>query len=611
MKLRRLRRKLKRLRREKWFKKLIVPLFVLLFLTLIVAVIINIYFSPVLSNQLKKTVFKWSNGLYKVDFEGSSLRVLAGRIVIDHLSLKPDTAVFNRLKKAGKAPNNVYTLSVDKIVFRHIHPFKLYFKHEFEIDEITISNPNAQVFYQDQQEQESARSDPKTVYQQIAGTLKSIHIKQILVDNISLRYQEEIARQTRIRHLKEINLKATDFLIDSGSQFDKNRFNFCSDITASINHYTLQTEDHQHEFTAKSVIFSSSKATVKLVDAVFMPLKTAKPTVEQQRSELQMESDSISINHFDYQSFISNRKVNASDVTIFGRKISFFHNRNLPQPKKTIDVAKTGLYELLKNVHRDVAIKTLQFKDVDVAYAEISAKTKLRGVITFEKLNGVVGNIRTGNDTLQADRNLTASLTANLMGYGKLDANLQFDAGNPANVLHYKGNLGVMNLVNLNNATKSLGLIQFTNGIVTSLNFDMTADAQKSTGKITFLYHDLNVILLKQDEKNGLHRMGFMSILANAFVLIRDNPRYNNPVRVADVVYIRPENISYLGLIWRSVFSGIKESIGLSAEVEQKLRQKVVDYKQNQQQRNQKKADRQERRRLRRLKRNLKETRDY
>lgn len=608
MKVKRLLRKFRRLRRKKWFKRLLVPVFVLLFLTLVSAVMINIYFSPVLSNQLKKTVFKWSNGLYKVDFEGSSLRVIAGRIVIDHLSLKPDTAVFNELKKAGKAPNNLYTLSVDKIVFKHIHPFKLYFKKEFDIDEISISNPNAQVIYQDLHQQ-SPKSNPKTIYQQIAGTLKSIHIGQILVDNISLRYQEEIDNQTRIRHLKEINVKATDLLIDSVSQFDKTRYNFCSDITASIHNYVLQTENNLHEFTAKSVTFSSSKSSIKLVDAAFIPVKTAHPTADQQANTLQLESDSICINHFDYLSFISNRKINASDVSIFGRKINFFHNRTILQ--KTVNVAKTGLYELLKNVHRDVAIKTIHFKDVDMAYAEISAKTKLRGVITFEKLNGSVSNILTGNDTLQANRNVTARLTGNLMGYGKVDATLQFNAANPANALHYKGSLGVMNLVNLNNATKPLGLIQFTNGIVTSLNFDMQADAQKVTGKVTFLYHDLNVILLKQDEKNGLHRMSFMSILANAFVLIRDNPRLNDAVRVADVVYSRSENTSYLGLIWRSVYTGIKESIGLSAEVEQKLRQKVVDYKQNVQQRNQKKADRQERRKLRRLKRNLKEASDY
>ena len=74
--------KLKILTRNKWFKRLGLPLIVLLFLILAIALVINLYFSPVLSNQLKKTVFRLSNGLYKVDFAGSSLRVLSGKIII-------------------------------------------------------------------------------------------------------------------------------------------------------------------------------------------------------------------------------------------------------------------------------------------------------------------------------------------------------------------------------------------------------------------------------------------------------------------------------------------------------------------------------------------------
>ncbi len=604
--------KFKKLTSGKWFKKLGLPLLVLLFLTIISAVIINLYFSPVLSNQLKKSVFKLSNGLYQVDFTKSSIYIISGRIIIDHLILKPDTAVFNRLKKAGKAPNNVYTLSVGRIILKHIHPFKLYFKKDLDVDEIVISRPSVQVIYQKLHDQNLSENGKKTLYQRISGTLKSVHVGHILLDSINLRYQEEIDHRTKITYLKEIDLKGTDLLIDSASQNDKSRFNFCKDITAVFNHYKGQTQNGLYQYQANSITFSSSKANIKMVDAVFMPLKTVSDIAGKQnlqRRKFKLETDSIRIDHFDYRAFIGYRKLLASDITIFGKQIDIFYDHTLP--RKPMNAAKSGLFFMLKKVHRDIAVKSVHFKDVDVIYTEISAKTKLRGAITFEKLSGSVSNIVTGNDTLQANRKLSASLTANLMGYGKLDVDFQLDAADPASILYYKGSLGAMNLVNLNNATKPLGLIQFTNGIVTSLNFDMQANAGKATGRVVFLYHDLNVILLKQDEKNTLHRMSFMSVLANAFVLIRDNPRFNDSARVANVVFERPENTSYLGLIWRSVYAGIKESIGLSAEVEQKLRQKVTDYKQNKEQRIKNKAGRKERRRLRRLKRNLKEAQDY
>jgi len=595
--------RLKGLTNNIWFKRLGLPFLVLLFLTLITALFINLYFSPILSTQLKKAVFRLSNGLYQVDFTGSSLNVLTGHIVIEHLSLKPDTAVFDRQKRAGKAPNSLYILLVKKIVFKHFHPFKLYFKKELDVDDLVIGEPSVQLIYQEQHNHDVTDSSKKTVYQSIAGTLKSVHIGKILLNNINLRYQEETAGRIKVTRFKEVDVRGTDLLIDPASQNDKNRFDFCKDITAIFNNYTGSTANGLYLYRARSLVFSSAKASVKIIDAVFMPQKSSIKTPQLQRRNFRLETDSIQVNHFDYRAFISYRKLVAADITVFGGKANLFYDRTIP--RVPADSARNfGLYARLKNVHRNIAVNALHLKDLDVVYTEISPKTKLSGAITFKKLNGTVNNIVTGADTLrQTNRKLTANLSAYLMGYGKLNVNISFDPSNSANLLYYKGNMGPMNLVNLNPATKPLGLIQFTNGIVTGLSFDMQANAAKATGKVVFLYHDLNVMLLKENEKNAFKRMSFISILANAFVLIRDNPRFNDPVRVENVVYERPENTSYLGMLWRSIYTGIKESIGLSAQIEKDLRQRATDYKQNKNDRLLKKENRMEKRKIRRLKR--------
>lgn len=597
--------RLKKLTNNKWFKRLVLPLLVLLFLILITALVINFIFSPVLSTQLKKTVLRLSNGLYQADFSESNLYIVSGRIIVDNLVLKPDTAVFNHLKKEGKAPNNLYTLRVDRIVLKRFHPFRLYFKKELNVDDIVVSQPSVQVMYQELRNHDLPDSGKKTIYQRIAGTLKSVHVGHILLNNIDLYYHEDFNHRIKNKHLKEMDIKATDLLIDSSSQNDKSRFNFCKDITAVLNNYNGDTADSLYHYEARSVTFSSSRSSITMANAVFMPLKTVTDSVKPSASNgtFKLETDSICIDHFNYKAFFNYRNFIASDITVYGKSMNVFYDRTLsPRP---IDSVKNGLYDLLKNVHSDIAVRTLRLKDIDLIYTEVSAKTKLRGAITFEQLNGSINNITTGNDTFKTNRKLSASLTANLMGYGKLNLNLDFDPADPKSLLYYKGSLGIMNLVNLNPATKSLGLIQFTNGIVTNLSFDMQASAEKVTGKVAFLYRDLNVVLLKQDEKNALRRMSFISILANAIVLIRNNPTYNNPPRVATVVYQRPENVSYLGSLWWSVCSGIKESIGLSAEIEQELRQKLTDYKQHKEERESKKASRQDRRRARRLKRHL------
>lgn len=592
----------KKLVRHKWFKIFGLPLLGLLVLLLLVEILLNIYFSPVLSKQLKSTVSRLSNGLYQVDFANSSLHMLPGFIVIEHLSLKPDMAVFNRLKKAGTAPNNLYTLSVERIVLKNMHPYEMYFEKRLDVKAIELKNPTIRIVYRQLHNHDLPDSGKKTFYQRIAGSLKSVHIGQILLTNIHLLYQDELNNEVKITRLKDVDVTGTDLLIDSSSQFDKTQFNFFKDITAVFHNYHGLTTNQLYRYHAGSVTFSSAKARVKIADAVFMPVKSATENEALARRNFSLQTDSILISRFDYHAFISYRKFIAADVNVYGNKASVFYNGTLP--RASANLSKSGLYGLLKNVHRSINIKNVHINDLDVVYTEISAKTKLKGNIIFKKSSGTISNIITGEDTLlHTNRKLTANFSTYLMGYGKLDLKLQFDPADTSNILYYQGNLKSMNLVNLNPATKPLGLIQFTNGIVTTLNFTMQANAKKATGKVTFLYQDLNVMLLREDEKNTLKRMPFISILANAFVLIRDNPRFNDSVRVINVVYNRPENSSYLGLLWRSVYSGIKESIGLSAEIEQNLRQKAADYKQNKQERVIQKAERQEKRKMRRLRR--------
>jgi len=46
-------------------------------------------------------VLSGTDSLYKVDFSSAELQILQGRIILYDITLKPDTAVYNRKKKAA------------------------------------------------------------------------------------------------------------------------------------------------------------------------------------------------------------------------------------------------------------------------------------------------------------------------------------------------------------------------------------------------------------------------------------------------------------------------------------------------------------------------------
>src|ERR1700752_4616432 len=79
---------------------------------LIFALIVNRYWSPILAKEVRNAVLKSSDSLYHIDFSEAELHIIRGEIDIYNINLKPDTAVYNRRKKAHLAPNNLVELHV-------------------------------------------------------------------------------------------------------------------------------------------------------------------------------------------------------------------------------------------------------------------------------------------------------------------------------------------------------------------------------------------------------------------------------------------------------------------------------------------------------------------
>ncbi|MBV8391222.1 MAG: hypothetical protein JO080_15560, partial [Mucilaginibacter sp.] len=206
-------------------------------IVLMLAFIVNQYWSPILAKRVKSVVFTSTGGLYTIDFSDAKFHILKGELDIYNITLKPDTAVYNQKLKAHLAPNNLVELHVKRLIISHMHPFMLYFQHKLEIGRIVLSEPELNVSYQQNHLKDTVEKDHRTIYQKMAGTLKSIRIGEVILGDIKLKYQDYSGNKLAISELKEMNLSASDLLIDSASQSDKSRMFYCRDIVAELNNY--------------------------------------------------------------------------------------------------------------------------------------------------------------------------------------------------------------------------------------------------------------------------------------------------------------------------------------------------------------------------------------
>src|ERR1700761_5790784 len=176
--------------KKRWQNITAICLTVFIALILIIALPINSYWSPILAKEVKKIVLKSSDSLYNVDFSAAELHVLRGTVDISNITLKPDTAVYNRRIKQHIAPNNLVEMHIKRLTVSHLHPFKLYFEHILDIGEIAVDQPIVNISYELNHEKDTVLADHKTAWQKISKSLHSIHIGNILLGDVKFKYKD-------------------------------------------------------------------------------------------------------------------------------------------------------------------------------------------------------------------------------------------------------------------------------------------------------------------------------------------------------------------------------------------------------------------------------------
>jgi hypothetical protein len=409
-----------------------------------------------------------------------------------------------------------------------------------------------------------------------------------------------------ISELKEMNLSATDLLIDSNTQNDRSRLLYCRDIVAELNNYTGHSSKGLYTYKIKSLRLSTKTSRLDIQGLDLQPLKTNAFFEKSDNDRFDVHLDSLQINHFDYLSYHKYRVINSSHMILSNGSLNLHSN---PKGKpKTTDRVRTYPNFGLKGIRADLNIDTIDVNRINVAYSEFNHKSGKTGTITFNNTTGRILNVTTNKAALQKNNISTVQLSSYFMNRGKLNVLFTFNLTDETVPFTYKGDMGPMDLSVLNPAIMPLGLIKVNTGKLTRFEFDIHADNTVSKGRISILYNDLKVTVLKADTANDkLKHMAIASLFANVLVLKHNNP--DNPgeiPRAFNVTYNRPSDFPFFKNIWHTLLTGIKPCIGLDEKMQKDVKDKMADMAIQKQKRVIKKEQRKQRRAERKRKRELK-----
>ena len=530
-----------------------------------VALYFNAKWKPLLTEKIKDGVYEGSGHLYKIEFENIRINLLTGTLVLDQVSLNHDTTVFNQLKVLKKAPAHLFKVKLKQLRLSRIGILTAYFKKKIEMNAIVLEQPSINITHYNVPKKTDTAKDERTLYQQISKTLKSVHIKAIKIVDADLDYiNGNTARvMNSVKHL-QINVK--DVLLDSLSQYDSTRFYYTKDIAFELSNYRSLSKDKMYTMKIDTIKGSATGGTVSVIGFQMIPMYpdlafSRKYTYGKDRYDLKF--DEISLRGVDFRKLNSEGNLYVRSLKIGPAKAGIFVNRELPPPPN-LDKRRNFPHVAMTRIPIPTIIDSLLIRNVDVAYTEYNPISEKKGTVYFQNLTGTVLNITNDSSRLAENHHAKADFSALVMKTSRINVHLDFNLTDPHAAFSYKGTVGPMNLLVLNPMVKNMGLVAIKSGKMQKTEFDIKANDRGASGIVRFYYTDLKVDLLKEGEDGQApKKKGFLSFLANTLLIKNNNPDKGKAPRVATSNFVRTPAASFFNELWKGVFIGIRETVGL------------------------------------------------
>jgi len=542
----------------------------LLILSIVVILVIggiwhwNTHKKGLIKEEIVKTVNKKSNGLYTIEYGNLELNEATGNLSISNVSITYDSTKMQKLLDDKNAPARIFKITADSIVVTGVKTPKALLDKEVVASTLFFAHPTIEII-NTKQENDSLNNIPhKEIYEQLLGNLKLIKIDSIKLQNASLIVRNIKAKKHSL-DMPNFDITMGQVLVDSISANDKSRLLFAETLTASSKKISWDSKDGLYQYQIKELQLNSSINEASIDSFFLQPNYSEEAFMKQYETQVDryhFNLYNIQIKALQFADLINNKFI-AGQVTMNNSSFKIYHDLNMPPNTKS----KVGNYpqQALMKIQLPIFIQKLSVSNSFVEYKEKNAKTKMDGKVQFYNADATVNNVTNMKEKIKGNNKLIVDMKTDFLDKIPFTAKWTMYLMNPEGKFNIIGNMQAFDATVLNKVTEPMGPAKIESGNIKSIKFDLTGTNHAMDGNISILYDDLKVSLLKKDgdeEDDKLKKKKIASIAANFFIK-NSNPQKGKEVRVTPVHYERDATRSIFSLIWKSIFTGAKDNIGL------------------------------------------------
>ncbi len=542
----------------------IIAIGILLFLVLAIGGAVlywKIYRKQIIRDELENLVKNKSGGLYSLSYDTLLLDEAGGNLKLTGIRLVFDSLQFARLAKSD-APPTLVKLNIPSITVTGVQTPRALLNKEIVGKKLLIDKPEIDIFYTGAGKDSARYVPPNEVYRQLLGNLELIRIDTLEIAEAIIKTRNLETGKINVE-FANTSVQLVEVNIDENTSTSPDRILFAKHLALLCEKISFASTDRPYNYVLDSVSLHSAGNTGSVKKFRMIPLMNENAFVKSlptQDDRFDFTLREIHMKNLNIPQLF-NENIFTDSLVIGSAVLKIYRDLSIPRDKKN----RVGTYphQQLNKLPVTVNAKKLVLKNTFVEYKEKSNITGMSGKVQFFNTYATITNVTNSEEAMQQNNIMNAEISSRFLNKTPLKATWKFYLQNPRGRFDIKGSLGSIAAKDVNSLTEPMGPAKLEDGQIRSLAFDFKGNNYGTDGSVKMLYNDLKLSLLEKEKgSKELDKKTVASFVAN-IVVKNDNPSKKDEPRVINLHFDRDTNRSIFHLVWKSIFKGVKETVGI------------------------------------------------
>lgn len=373
--------------------------------------------------------------------------------------------------------------------------------------------------------------------------------EELTIRNAQIKLAEELP----LKQINQVNMSFNQVHIDS---LTPKKIFACESF--QMHTENLQAESQLYRFKLNELAFSSRNQRLSLKGLNISPKidhYSYQKHFEFQNDYMLVRLPELQVQKIDVENLFIRHALKAQKMLMKQLKFYSYRDKRLPfnqanRPPMPQDA--------IRKLPIAIQLDTIEISQANFTYCEQMNLTPEAYKVDFTETNALIHPFT--NRQLEQHPNMHLNIQTKLLGVGELHAKLNFNMHSDSCPFSLNAELLPFNLINLSPITDNAALLGIKSGMLNKLLLHFNANKHHSQGKLTLDYEDLSLTALKF-KNDKLKQRTLASIIANTIIPKRSKEKRKE--KEAQIYYERDESKSIFNYLWKSVFSGLKDALGI------------------------------------------------